>query len=377
MADIFDYITWRGDLTFEQDGVNCVDALIFSQMAYFPMDRLWGMEEDGIITIRQVQERLQEKLNQGEHVEFHMEKDEKLFHAMASSRRFGELALSGFVNIIDAEEEKQFAAVTVHLSESLFLLFRGTDCTFVGWNEDLNMSFSTPVPAQVEAVNYFEKTAERFTGKIRLGGHSKGGNLAVYAALFCRDSLRSRIAGVYNNDGPGFDGNVVTRDMFTRLDGRLHTFVPQSSVVGMLLDHEEEYTVVHSRQIGIMQHDLYSWDVKGPDFIRLESVTEGSRLVDQTLKSWLGKLSPQQRHQVIEAVFDVFYSTEAETFRQLADDPLKHSGRLLKSVRDTDTETRKLLWEAFSLLLQSLQKNLTKNLTDQIRLPDFLQENMK
>ena len=167
MADIFDYITWRGDMTFEQDGVNCVDALIFSQMAYFPMDRLWGMEEDGIITIRQVQERLQEKLNQGEHVEFHMEKDEKLFHAMALSRRFGELALSGFVNIIDAEEEKQFAAVTVHLPESLFLLFRGTDCTFVGWNEDLNMSFSTPVPAQVEAVNYFEKTAERFAGKGR------------------------------------------------------------------------------------------------------------------------------------------------------------------------------------------------------------------
>lgn len=310
MADSFDYIKWRGDLSFEQDSVNCVDGLIFSQMAYFPFDGLWGDEENGNVTLAEAQKRLWQRIELGENPHFQFEKNKALFQAMAESRRYGGLKLRDFVNRIEPEKEKQFAAVTVLLPGGAFIAYRGTDNTIVGWNEDFNMSFTTPVPSQIDALEYFacevevlDAAAADAAGDIEngsrakfwLGGHSKGGNLAMYAGLFCDDQLRSRIEAVYSNDGPGFDGAVVKNEMFELLEGRLHSFVPQSSVIGMLMEHEEDYVVVQSRQIGIMQHDPFSWDVMGADFVRLDSVSESSKFIDKTIKEWLSKVEPSQR----------------------------------------------------------------------------------
>ena len=239
MSDIFDYILWRGDLTFSQTGLNCVDSLIFSQMAYFPLDHLWGKDENGKVTIREAYKRLQEEEERGHTIQYHLERDRELFPAMAESRRFGNLVLMDFVNRIDTEIEKQFAAVTVKLLDSTCIIYRGTDNTLVGWKEDFNMSFSTPVPAQIDAVKYLQMISEKVQDALIVCGHSKGGNLAVYASLFCSDSVGRRIRQIYNHDGPGFDGRVVSRTRLLALAGKLHTFVPQSSVIGMLLDHED------------------------------------------------------------------------------------------------------------------------------------------
>ena len=362
MADIFDYIIWRGDLTFDQAPLNCVDSLIFSQMAYFPFDGLWGSDEDGEITLAEAQARLWHRMEQRETPRFQMEKDLKLFPAMARSRRFGSLKLRDFVNRIDLAQEKQFAAITVLLPEGAFIAYRGTDNTLVGWNEDFNMSFTTPVPAQIDAAKYFAQAASRIPGKIWLGGHSKGGNLAVYAGLFCEDVLRERIAVVYSNDGPGFDGSVVKKEMFQLLEGRLHSFVPQSSVIGLLMEHEEDYVVVHSRQIGILQHDLYSWDVEGPDFVRLDAVKDSSLFLDQTIKEWLTRLEPSRREAFVDAVFRILGSTNANSFSEMKQDILKNSGIILKSVASLDHETRNMVLEVISVLLKSAQSQL----------PDFL-----
>lgn len=364
MADIFDYITWRGDLTFEQDPVNCVDSLIFSQMAYFPFDGLWTDDENGEISLAEAQKRLWQRLEEGETPHFQLEKDKKLFPAMAESRRFGSLKLRDFVNRIEPKNEKQFAAVTVLLPGGAFIAYRGTDNTLVGWNEDFNMSFTTPVPSQIDAAKYFAQEASAVEGKLWLGGHSKGGNLAMYAGLFCGDALRSRIAAVYSNDGPGFDGAVVKKEMFQLLDGRLHSFVPQSSVIGMLMEHEEDYVVVRSRQIGILQHDLYSWEVKGPDFVQLDAVKYSSRFLDKTIKEWLTRLEPSQREAFVDAIFNILGSTNANSFSEMKQDILKNSGIILKSVGKLDHENRKMVLNTLSLLLQSAQESL----------PEFLPE---
>ncbi len=362
MADIFDYINWRGDLTFRQAPLNCVDSLIFSQMAYFPFDNLWKEDENGEITLAEAQRRLWSRMEQGENPHFHMAKDKQLFPAMAQSRRFGTLKLRDFVNLIDLEQEKQFAAVTVLLPEGAFLAYRGTDNTLVGWNEDLNMSFTTPVPAQIDAVAYFEREAARLEGPLWMGGHSKGGNLALYAAMFCEDSLRNRIAGVYCNDSPGYDGTIVTKDHYHLLEGRLHSFVPQSSVVGMMFDHVEDYVVVHSRQIGPLQHDLYSWDVMGPDFVRLSGVKNSSIIWDKTLKEWLARVEPAQREAFVDAIFAILGSTNANSFKEMRHDILKNSGIILKTVKNLDSETKKMVLDTMSLLLHSAQDQM----------PDFL-----
>lgn len=367
MTNIFDYITWRGDLTFEENPLNCVDSLIFSQMAYFPFDELWGPDENGSITIAEAERRLEERMERVGGIRFQMENDKDLFKQMAGSKRFGGLYLKDYVDLFNPEIDMQFAAVTVLLPDSVFLAYRGTDNTFVGWNEDFNMSFSTPVPAQMEAVKYLDKVSGQYPGTLHLGGHSKGGNLAVYASLFCSSDIRERIAGVYNNDGPGFDGTVVPKGTYELISDRLHTFVPQSSVIGLLLDHEEDYTVVHSSQIGILQHDLYSWEVVGPDFVRLKSVTDSSRFIDSTLKNWLTQVTPEQRSRFIEAVFEILDETQAESFGELKGDLLKNSGRILRSVKNMDSETRKMILETASLLIRSAQDSI----------PEFLPQNLR
>ena len=365
MSDIFDYIRWRGDLTFLQDDLNCVDCLIFSQMAYFPLDGLWKEEEDEAVNIQEAFRRVKKKEKQGEQIFWHMEKDPALFEAMASSKRFGSLLLRDFENRIEPEAEKQFAAVTVLIPGAACVVYRGTDNTLVGWKEDFNMSFSTPVPSQTDAAKYIRRIAALEPGPLIVCGHSKGGNLAVYASLFCEEEIRRRILAVYNNDGPGFDGRVVPKDTFRLLEGRLHTFVPQSSVIGMLMEHEENYTVVHSVQTGIFQHELYSWEVLGPDFVRLESVTEGSRFLDQTIKEWLLRMDSSQRETFVDTLFSVLGASGASTFTELKEDILKNFGAILKAMVKVDPKTRSAILGILSQLVDSAQDTIPGFLREQ------------
>ena len=185
--------------------------------------------------------------------------DEAHLKALRENRRYANMTLKGYVQQTDPVEEKQFAAITVETMDGLhYLAYRGTDSTLIGWKEDLNMSFQTTVPAQREAVEYLNRAAEMLAGELRLGGHSKGGNLAAYAASFCESQVQQRIRSVSNNDGPGFASSILEQQGYQRIKQRIHTFLPQSSVIGMLLGHEEEYTVIPRTQRGLMQHDLSS-----------------------------------------------------------------------------------------------------------------------
>ena len=169
------------------------------------------------------------------------------------------------------------------------------------------MSFLDAVPAQQAALDYVERFASLFPGSLRLGGHSKGGNLAVWAGVFCPLAVQRRIRSVWSNDGPGFHDDILSLPRHVRLAERIHTIVPKSSVVGMLLEHEEDYTVVDSSQQGLMQHDGFSWAVKGPGFVRLHSVTRQARLCDQELRGWVQELTEEQREQFIDSAFHVVY----------------------------------------------------------------------
>ena len=208
------------------------------------------------------------------------------------------------MNLFDPAAEKQFSALTILLEGELpYVAFRGTDGTLVGWKEDFNMSFLTVVPAQKEAVQYLCAASDSLRGRLRVGGHSKGGNLAVYASAFCGEEIQSRIESVYNHDGPGFLSEVVTREGFQRILGRVHTFVPQSSVVGMLLQHEEGCAIVHSTNTWLLQHDLYSWETACNGLVFTEARTRSSRFIDSTLKAWLTQMNPEDRGKLVDGVY--------------------------------------------------------------------------
>ena len=265
MANIFDYIQWR-DLSIEKVEFNEIDNLILARLSYFPLDGVVNGEEE--ISITEAYEKYEKLENKGRILQ---QEDTTLFPILAKSTRFGKMKLTNYINKIDPKQEKQFSAVTILMPDNtIYVAYRGTDNTIVGWKEDFNMSFSELVPAQTDAANYLNNIAYKYKNNIRVGGHSKGGNLAVYAAAFCDTEIQDRIINVYNNDGPGFCDKIINSKQYQNIIKKVHTYIPQSSIIGRLLNHQEEITILKSTQTGIMQHDLYTWQVLGGEFVKDE-----------------------------------------------------------------------------------------------------------
>ncbi|MGN0136192.1 Mbeg1-like protein [Anaerotignum sp.] len=351
MTNMFDYLTWRGDLTLSQSPFQDVDSLILSTLAYVFFDGIVGESTEETVTIAQAAELYFARPR--ETWRSRVEEDWKLLGRLAESQRFAKMELCGYVNKLDFTMEKQFSALTILTGDGMaFVAYRGTDSSSVGWKEDFNMSFMDTVPAQQEAGIYLCQVAEHFGGKLRVGGHSKGGNLAVFAAAMCPAEVQARIVAVYNHDGPGFREGMLRRKGYRAILPSVQTFVPQSSVIGMLLEHEEEYIVIRSSQKGIMQHDPYSWEIIGKDFVRLEALTEESRLLDKTVKAWLNDLSEEQRQKFVDAVYEGISILPVDEFGEIQLSP-KIALQALRTWGDEEEETKKIIGDSLKLLLQA------------------------
>lgn len=358
MANLFDYLDWRGDLTLAQSPFNEIDGMILARFSYVPFECVADAFSGGSPTIGSVASALLSVPDIQSRVT--LEEDTALLRILSESRRFCKLKLSAYENRLDSETQTQFSAITIQLAtRQFYVAFRGTDRTLVGWKEDFNMSFVCPVPAQKLAVEYLSAVAGTVDGRFVLGGHSKGGNLAVYAAAFCDPSVQSRIGAVYNYDGPGFDATVLRTPAYQAVCGRVHTFVPQSSIVGMLLEHEEKYTIVHSTQkTGIWQHDIYSWEVIRNHFSYLETVTSSSKFINSALKAWLGELDPRQREKIIDTGYMLLQTTNAQTLSDLSENWFANTKAIVKSARDLDEDTRKLVTEALRSLMKCAKNEM-------------------
>ena len=302
MGTILDYIRWRGDLTFDQDPVNAVDALVFSALSYISYG---GRVEAQPRTPVRLKDAAEEYFASEDHESrVRVRNDLDLLHLAAASVRFGGSRICMYREEFVPEQETQFAAMTFVLDDgSLFLAFRGTDYSLVGWKEDFNMSFQQTVPAQRLALQYTREVAMEYVAPMRLGGHSKGGNLAVFAAARSSPMVQQRILQVYNQDGPGFTKYLMGDPGYLRMVPRIQTFIPQSSVIGMLLEHEEPYTVIRSKTVGLLQHDPYSWEVMGREFVKVQEISEGSQFMDATIKEWFAGMSNQERGQLVDVMF--------------------------------------------------------------------------
>ena len=371
MANVCEYIKWRGDLSLNQSKFNEIDNLILSRFSYFPFDKI--IKENEVVTIKELSERF----NQQDITKLPIlwKNDVDLFPLMGKSKRFGEMLATKYMNIIDVEKEKQFSAITVLMPDNtIFVSYRGTDNTIVGWKEDLNMSFKSHIASQISAKKYLEIIAQEYPDKkIRIGGHSKGGNIAVCAATFTTREIKNRIINVYNNDGPGFCEDVIETPEYQEMIEKVHTYIPQSSVIGRLMNHREKYTVVESVQKGIMQHDLYSWQVLGKEFVTLEEVTNGSVFVDKTIKGWLEDVEPAKREQVIDVVFDILNATDAQTMKELKSNWFSSARIILTSYKNIDNETKDMIWQTLNALFKIAKNNIFEDLP---KLPEKEQKRM-
>ena len=358
MANIIDYVQWRGDLPLGQVPFGAVDALVLSYLAYMPFDGLVhdAFEEDGLL----LSEAAAHFLEQGLSSLCAMDSgksDCRLLEAVRDSERFGTLRLTGYVNRFDKETEEQFSAITFLTPQELaFVAFRGTDSSVVGWKEDFNMSFSAEVPSQGAALDYAVRASAALERPMILCGHSKGGNLAAYAGIFAPEDVQERIRCVYNFDGPGFNETLMDTPQFRRMDMRIHTFVPQSSLIGIIMWHTESFIIVKSDSVGVMQHNPYSWQVMGGRFVTLPERTRESRLAEETIKNWIMDLSPEERKRFIDGVYSVLKVSEGRNVADLFE--AKNVRAILRAVRAMDEETKNAIVEAFRRLGSSLSETL-------------------
>lgn len=350
MADYYEYLTWRGDLPFETVPFNEVDSAILAEISYFPYDLL-GIRADTVTTLQDAVEALLQVPDLEEKIPRH---HWKLLQALPGCDRFLHLPVLQFRNIFDESHVVQFAVITIQLKEELYYVsFRGTNHTLTGWQEDFNMAIEFPVPAQKLAAIYLNGLGEKLRGDFLVGGHSKGGNLAVYAGAFCNPELKSRIRTIYNFDGPGFESWVMSQPEYLQIADRIHTFVPQSSIIGMLLEQAEGYQVVHSTESGGMaQHRMQSWEIKRDHFVKLESVTNKSLFMDSAITEWIHSMDYSRRKAFVEVLFRLLKDADIKAVSDISPKKIGQMMSMVKVLAGMDPEVRNQMTSAIMALIR-------------------------
>ena len=357
MATVLDYLDWRGDLPFPSAPFCEVDNLILSLLAYFDFSGPEFSSDGQPLVLREAAER---------YIRLHPRKKDALgillpdqlfdlLEKAGKSRRFGPLRLWAHENRVDENREMQFSATTFSLdSRMTFVAFRGTDDTIVGWKEDFNMSYRFPVPAQVEAARYLDRIAGQTTGPILVGGHSKGGNLAIYAATFCAPDIQPRIRRVWSNDGPGFFPEVLATPQYRAIRSRVCAVLPRSAIVGMILDSDSEAVIVESSAVGPLQHDGMTWQVMGPAFVRAAGLSRSSRQADRTFHSLVREMAPEQRREFTETLFSACKDLGARTLSDLTAGDRRGLLRVMgEKISNFDKGTRESFFRALRAVLRT------------------------
>lgn len=403
MGNIIDYAR-EEQRSFEELPFNEVDALILAQLAYediprlvpalddernmygtfrgrmhhFPMDR-HNLRQSAkallrapfsAITLKQMDEVLHGGADSACQHQVHAVNftDPAIMHSfvrtVAANPRFSGLRVGAFVERFDTDEQTQTAALTFLLPDgTLVLSFRGTDDSLVGWKEDFNMAFQYPVPAQRMAADYICAVAKLWPGDMILTGHSKGGNSAVYAAMNAPAKIRKRIAAVYSLDGPGFPEHVVTSEPYLSTVSKVHKIVPDSSIIGMVLETPEPCVVVKADCEGLMQHFAFAWQVDGDAFVRVDDIAPSSHEFNSSFNRWMTGLSREEREHAVDALFQVVHASGATTFSGLiASMPLSLPSMIGAIVGLTPDE-RKHLMEAMRMLAAAAtarNRNITR-----------------
>jgi hypothetical protein len=284
---------------------------------------------------------------------FHFVRAPLLMDDMLKGSRFRDTVLTKYVDIINSDKDMQMAAVTFLLSDgSAYVAFRGTDTTVAGWKEDFNMSYMPETEGQRSAVRYLNEVGAEISGPIRVGGHSKGGNFAIYASAFCDREIQDRIITVYTNDGPGFRNEVMEREAFKRILPKVVSIVPDTSIIGMLLTSNVGHVVVKSRERGLRQHDALTWLVRRNRFNTAKQSALGS-FINKSQKEWLSNIDDESREMFVNTLFSFFEATGMTTFDEMIVNRRTSAKKIMDAIKNLPKEKRAMLMAAMAGLLQS------------------------
>ena len=346
MADFFDYLEWRGDLSFESAPFNKIDALLLSQISYSLFDGVVPSDFKERKTFSQVAKDFaalpdyEERINIGFLIN---KRCSELMFKTAESERFRNIELCGFRSIYCEKNVEQFAALTFIIDGKPVIAIRGTDDTIVGWKEDFNIAWLPQIPAQKDALEYFAEAAEELKGDFVMVGHSKGGNLVINTAVNCGNKLQRRIDKVYNFDGPGFAKDFFETDSYKAVEDRIYSFYPEFSVVGMIFHHPNFYEIVKSDGFAFWQHDPMLWQISGKEFVNAGEFTDESKIFYNAFNEWIDKLDVEQKKNFVDTMFCILEASGAKTNNEIEKDALKCTAKMLAAYAEMDKERKKEL----------------------------------
>lgn len=375
MKNMLDYIKEFGHVSFEERAFSEIDALVLTELEYLPLEKVVPSDENGenFVTVKEIAEYMQEHKQElfDENPMMITQERHEVSQVIADAPRFQSLKFFGVVSEWDKDTTKQFAAVTVEVEPSVRLVvFRGTDETLIGWKEDFLMTYSPLVAAQTDAKEYLAKQASLWDGDLMISGHSKGGNLAIYAAATQAEDVQLSIVDIFCFDSPGLYRSVLETKGYQNIVPLAMRYIPQDSLVGLMLESEVPYVIVKSNATGAMQHSAMTWEIEDGQFIKMEKLTKNSQLNDQTFKKWTESVSDEELELFWNVFFELLFNAGIDTVNDLYGQFMHYVQEFLKAAGDMDEEKRELLTR-IALLLVSTRFEVWKDSLDISELVKF------
>lgn len=375
MPNMLDYLDWRGDVPFNVAPFNEVDNAILAQLSYLDLDGIIPtVEEGGSISVREMAQKYAD-LGRTNEVNSYEGVVSPLTHflpeKMANGRRFREARLSKLRSTLDHDSQEQFFAFHVSLpNRTTYISFRGTDNTLLGWRENFAMTYMT-ASAQREALSYVNQTCNMLStpfSKIMLGGHSKGANLAMYAGALAKPSIQRRIVKIWDNDGPGFTEDVLSRETLSAIRPKIFTILPAFDVVGQLLYAPLPNKVIQSSEKGIYQHSGISWQVDKDSFVpaTTQEIEEGATPIVEAFESWFKSASKEKRRAVFTEFFDMLDRAHITTLSELLSTDPHVIRKIAAELPTTSKETRDYVMDFFTRLMSNVATSKAQDLQNKV-----------
>ena len=309
---ILDYVKWRGDISLNLDEFNEVDALVLNMVHFLDFQN--KTEKYSSYYLNELidcyfLDKDYTKLNLGLIIPNEVI---SLAHEVSNAKRYQDIKTVDYINVIDFHLSEQFSAITFILpNKRIFISYRGTDDTLVGWGEDINMIAAFPIPAQLDASKYLNDCARKFPKhQIIIGGHSKGANLAIYASIYCLDKIKNRISNIYAFDGPGFNMNKIDLDRFNLIKNKILRIVPTCSIVGRMFELDVSPFITKSYEVGLRQHDPFTWYINKNKFYKKNHFTKESDQIKEELDELINSMSEDDKIQFADDINTYIYSLE-------------------------------------------------------------------
>lgn len=356
MNTIKDYLKYYKDLTFEEYPFNDLDNILFSEIPYLPLSTVIenkiSLEEACELLLKKYDKK---KIEQGD---IFLKEILNNFIEMSNSNRYKHIRLANAVDYLDSE--KQFGAITIYFKpREVYISFKGTDNSVIGWKENFEISYQFPTKSQEYAINYLNEALTFFDKKVYVGGHSKGGNLAMTASIYCNDKLKKKIVSIFNNDGPGFKNEQIKDERFQKMSSKIINFLPEDSVVGVLLENPTEKQIVKSTAKNILQHDLNTWECFGSYLLSGKQTLKSKTFAKKVLNIQT-KLSDKEKEDAVTSIFGILEKNNIKNIKELKSLDWTRIFRIIKDLKNIKTETKNMYIEMFKAFFFKEEKQLQK-----------------